>query len=71
MSTTWVFLGLLGGREIAIALNRYNHEGSIKGAFKIVTKDLGYATFGLIISMLIAINVNEQVREQFLNLIKF
>ncbi len=71
MSTTWVFLGLLGGREIAIALNRYNHEGSVKGAFKIVIKDLGYATFGLIISVLIAINVNEQVREQFLNLIKF
>jgi hypothetical protein len=66
MSTTWVFLGLLGGREIAIALRGYKDGGrSIESAFKLVVKDFGYATFGLCVSLAIAINVNSDVRKQF------
>lgn len=70
MSTTWVFLGLMGGREIGIALRKYKHsERTITEAVRICLKDLGYATFGLIVSMAIAINVNSDVRNQFFNLI--
>lgn len=70
MSTTWVFLGLLGGREIAIALRAYKgSERSLGGALKLIGKDLGYATFGLTVSMAISINVNTEVRKQFFALI--
>lgn len=70
MSTTWVFLGLMGGREIAIALGKYKHsERTLSSALRIVFKDLGYATFGLVVSMAIAINVNADVRKQFFTLI--
>lgn len=70
MSTTWVFLGLMGGRELAIAMRKYKHsDRSVTDAFRLVFKDLGYATFGLIVSMAIAINVNQDVRNQFFNMI--
>jgi hypothetical protein len=53
MSTTWVFLGLLAGREIAIARMaalRDNLE-----AFKDVASDVGRALFGLVVSVIVAI----------------
>lgn len=49
MSTTWVFLGLLGGRELAIA---YMTElKTWKKARRDVFADMGRAFFGLIISI--------------------
>lgn len=57
MSTTWVFIGLLAGREIAMAL-RGTSEGGVKQAFKLMGKDLLYVTIGLAVSLGLAIAVN-------------
>lgn len=53
MSTTWVFLGLLAGREIA--LQRFSGTEQPYGhTLSLVTKDLLRAGFGLAISLLLA-----------------
>jgi len=57
MSTTWVFVGLLAGREIGMAL-RGTNEGTLKMAFKLMGKDLLYVTIGLAVSLGLAVAVN-------------
>ena len=57
MSTTWVFLGLLAGREIAFALSK-TEARSLKRAFKIARKDMVKAGFGLGVSVAIAYVIN-------------
>lgn len=59
MSTTWVFLGLLAGREIAINMTRSRDERrDWKKVRRLVAKDLMYVTFGLVVSIVIAAGVN-------------
>lgn len=53
MSTTWVFLGLLAGREIAL-YHRLRFE-SPKKMYKHIGKDLAKVTFGMIISLLVVV----------------
>ena len=53
MSTTWVFLGLLAGREIAL-YHRLRFE-SPKKMYKHVFKDLAKVTFGMIVSLLVVV----------------
>lgn len=53
MSTTWVFLGLLAGREIGIAL-RLRHRGK-KQVSNIVFSDAGKAFLGSVIAVLLAL----------------
>jgi len=60
MSTTWVFIGLLGGREVAMAI-RQAGEISVLKAFKLMSKDFLFAMIGLIISIAIAIGVNDNL----------
>ena len=52
MSTTWVFLGLLAGREIIL---NYMHPAKDKNDYKntafLVLKDIGLASIGLLISI--------------------
>jgi hypothetical protein len=64
MSTTWVFIGLLGGRELAMSL-RGAAEGdrTVKHAMKLMGRDLLYATIGFIVALLLAAAVNPVVRE--------
>ena len=51
MSTTWVFIGLIAGREIGIRLNL---EGKLsKDVTRMVFADLGKIFFGLIISVVL------------------
>ncbi|NEN89736.1 MAG: hypothetical protein F6K48_12815 [Okeania sp. SIO3H1] len=52
MSTTWVFIGLLAGREIAIAHNFQNRE--MKDVGKIIFSDAFKAFVGLAVSIVIA-----------------
>ncbi len=67
MSTTWVFLGLLGGREVAMGLRGYlDDRRSARKAFRIIGKDLIMATIGLLISIIIAVAVNPDMREGLL-----
>ena len=53
MSTTWVFIGLLAGREIAL-YQRLRFE-SPKKMYKHVLKDLTKVTFGLMVSIAVVI----------------
>lgn len=55
MSTTWVFIGLLSGRELAM-YSRIAHY-QFKDVFPIVGKDLLRLLFGLAVSILIAISI--------------
>lgn len=67
MSTTWVFLGVIGGREIAISLMRKKRGKKHKGkAIKLVARDMGYALFGLVISVLLALGVNPVIRQDLI-----
>ncbi len=66
MSTTWVFLGVIGGREIAISLMRKKKKSvHKKQALFLVGKDMLYALIGLAISIILAIAVNPKIREDF------
>jgi len=58
MSTTWVFLGLIGGREIAMSMRRSN-DRSIATAAKMMGKDTGLALIGLLVSLAIAMACND------------
>jgi hypothetical protein len=53
MSTTWVFLGLLGGREISLTLTRENPNLAATG--KLVLGDALKAFIGMIVSVAIAL----------------
>lgn len=58
MSTTWVFIGLLSGREIAMRWTKTNAR-DWKSTMRLVIKDLVFVTVGLIISIALALSVNE------------
>ena len=60
MSTTWVFIGLLGGRELGMAIMK-SGDNSIGKSFRLLIKDFSFALIGLIISIAIAIGVNEHL----------
>jgi hypothetical protein len=67
MSTTWVFLGTIGGREIAISLARKKSGTKHKGkAWRIIGKDLSYALIGLVISIMLAAGANTSVRDNII-----
>lgn len=61
MSTTWVFLGLLGGREIAMKIRNTSHKTTRK-ILSIIGKDIVLALIGLIISIVVAYSVNSNIR---------
>lgn len=55
MSTTWVFLGLLAGRELALAF-RLRHR-TISESILLAGKDVGKAAIGLAVSVVLAIGL--------------
>jgi hypothetical protein len=52
MSTTWVFLGLLAGRQLAISLHMY--LPALNESAHLVYKDIFKAGFGLVVSLVLA-----------------
>lgn len=60
MSTTWVFIGLLAGREIGMAIMKTGTHNTLK-AIKLGAKDMSFALIGLVVSIAIAIGVNENL----------
>lgn len=56
ISTTWVFVGLLAGREIAM-YSRLRFESS-KKVWKHVGRDLYKVTMGLVVSMAVVLTIN-------------
>lgn len=65
MSTTWVFIGLLGGRELAMAM-RKSGDHSWGEALRMMLKDALFAGIGLLVSMVLAAAVNPLFRAQLL-----
>jgi hypothetical protein len=67
MSTTWLFLGIIGGREIAISLARTKKgKKHRKKAGRMIFKDFSYAGIGLVISIALAAAANPSIREAIL-----
>jgi len=72
MSTTWLFIGLLGGRELAISITRNKPKKRSKAtirALKMIGKDMLYALIGLLISLLLALAINDKIREEVYNML--
>ncbi|MBK6266839.1 hypothetical protein JKA74_17480 [Marivirga sp. S37H4] len=70
ISTTWVFIGLLGGRELVIALSKRRkskRSKSIKKATKLLRRDVLYASIGLVLSIMLALAINDDVRIELIN----
>lgn len=57
MSTTWVFVGLLTGRELAIA-TAHRKTYHFKYVFPIIGKDFAKMMFGLLISIAIVLAIH-------------
>lgn len=67
MSTTWVFLGTIGGREIAVSLSRRKKGSKHKRkALKLIGRDFLYATLGLVISVALASGANPTIRNSII-----
>jgi phosphate/sulfate permease len=64
MSTTWVFIGLLGGRELVLKMQAVKKDLNI--TFRMISKDVFYAFLGLCISILIALAANPVVQAEFM-----
>ncbi len=75
MSTTWVFIGLLAGREFAIALGKHGKSSKRSAwlirAFRLARKDMYKALAGLIVSLILAMVINKGVRQEIFALFNF
>lgn len=60
MSTTWVFIGLLAGRELGMSLMKTGSHTVLTG-LKLALKDVTFALIGLTVSIAIAVGVNENL----------
>lgn len=72
MSTTWVFIGLLGGRELAISFSKRRRKKkakSSKRALRMIGKDLLFALIGLLVAVILALAINEEVRREVMEAI--
>jgi hypothetical protein len=66
MSTTWVFIGLLGGRELGMAISRRHKKStSMPRTWKLIGRDVSLATIGLVISIILAVAVNPVIQQEF------
>ena len=71
MSTTWVFIGLLGGREVAmnILTNAVDRKNRVI-VLKMIGKDIFLAFLGLVVSIILAISINPNLREELFSIFK-
>lgn len=70
MSTTWVFLGLLAGREISMNISPLYttiKQKKLPVVFKLVGRDALFALIGLVISIAMAIAVNPLIQKEILS----
>ena len=65
MSTTWVFIGLLAGRELALILMRAA-DRPLREGLRLAGRDVSLATVGLVVSILVAMLANPVVRAALL-----
>lgn len=60
MSTTWVFIGLLAGRELGMTIVAVG-KNTFGKTFTMIGRDFSFAMIGLIISIVIAVSVNDNL----------
>lgn len=73
ISTTWVFIGLLGGRELAISFMKKKkgvRKKGIRKSIQLIGKDALYATIGLIVSIILALSINDEMRKEVFEWLK-
>lgn len=66
-STTWVFIGLLAGRELAMRSFQKDHDRGIASTFRLIGKDLLFAVIGLAVSIALAAATNPAVFTEIFN----
>lgn len=65
MSTTWVFIGLLAGREIGMKTAGFRRGPvKLKKTFKLIGKDIMYVSIGLAVSIILAVSVNRTIQQE-------
>lgn len=65
MSTTWVFIGLLAGREISMKVSGFRKGPvKLKKTFKLIGKDILYVGIGLTVSIILAVSVNKTIQQE-------
>ncbi len=70
LSTTWVFLGVIGGREIAVNIARTkNGDKHKRKALRLIGRDLVYALIGLLVSVALASGANPLIRKEIIDLL--
>ncbi len=62
MSTTWVFIGLLGGRELGLTWSRALVHRPLGDSLRLMGRDLLYAGIGLAVSVALALAANASLR---------
>ncbi|MFD2513991.1 hypothetical protein ACFSRY_08950 [Pontibacter locisalis] len=67
MSTTWVFIGLLAGRELGMRLRAHDSSVKFGKTFGLIGKDILSVTIGLIISIILAVAINPVIQEELVN----
>ncbi|MBA9075949.1 MULTISPECIES: hypothetical protein [Rufibacter] len=64
MSTTWVFVGLLAGRELGMRIRAKDSGSKFSKTFKLIGKDVFSVAIGLVISVLLAIAINPAIQDE-------
>ena len=67
MSTTWVFVGLLAGRELGMRLRAHDSPVKFAKTFRLIGKDILSVTIGLIISVILAVAINPVIQQELLD----
>jgi hypothetical protein len=64
MSTTWVFIGLLAGRELGMRISQHSGATRYVRTFKLIGKDILAVAIGLIISIMLAAAINPAIQAE-------
>ncbi|MDX5346993.1 MAG: hypothetical protein LPJ89_05450 [Hymenobacteraceae bacterium] len=69
MSTTWVFIGLLAGRELGMRIRSSDEKRKARlvKTFQLIGKDILSVTIGLLISIILAVAINPVIQEEIKN----
>ncbi len=64
MSTTWVFVGLLAGRELGMHMQSQDKTVKYIKTFRLIGKDIISVTIGLVISVMLAVAINPAMQQE-------
>ncbi|WP_062543437.1 hypothetical protein [Rufibacter tibetensis] len=67
MSTTWVFVGLLAGRELGMRIRAKDPGAKFSKTFILIGRDIFSVTIGLLISVILAIAINPAIQQEIRN----